>query len=279
MFSFLTPWVIRLLVVTTGVSLLCFNVPALAIQLAFIPSVPYLVTHPWLFVTYMFVHGGWWHLIFNMITLAFFGPRVEAQLGGRRFLTLYFVSGIGGAVLSLLMTLFGMAGGAIIGASGAIFGVELVFAMFWPREKIFIWGVLPLEARWLVIGQTAYSMFAGFGSFSPGVAHFAHLGGYAAAFLYLRLIEFRSPLRQYQRKLETATFGKKAGPRLSDAAELARWEAIPREGLHAINLEELDRVLTKARRDGVRSLTADERAFLHRMSLRTAPSDSVGKRE
>jgi hypothetical protein len=115
---------------------------------------------------------------------------------------------------------------------------------------------------------TLYSLWAGLGTAGGGIAHFAHLGGYLGAFLYLRWIDFRSPRRAYQRKLESATFGKRGLGLSGDTEEIARWEAIPRDGLHPMNIEELDRVITKAKAEGVRHLTPDERAFLHRMSLR-----------
>jgi len=276
MFPSLTPWVKRLIVANVAVFVVTtYFVPGLANVLAFYPHLAYIVRMPWTFVTYMFVHAGWSHIIFNMISLWFFGPRVEDQMGGRRFIALYFVAGLGGALLSLALSQ--VAPYPIVGASGAIFGVELVYATFWPHDRIYIWGAIPVEARWLVIGQTVYSIFGGFGglgSFGGGVAHFAHLGGYVGAFLYLRWIDFRSPRRAYQRKLDEATFGKRPPLALAgDAEEIARWEAIPRAGLHAMNIEEIDRVIAKAKTSGVRSLTADERAFLHRMSLRSAPGD------
>lgn len=275
MFSFLTPWVKRLIVANVIVFVVsAYFLPGLNNILAFYPNWVYIRAMPWTFVTYMFAHAGWGHLIFNMISFGFFGPRVEAQMGGRRFITMYLISGLGGALLSLALK--SVAPYPIVGASGAIFGVELVYATLWPHDRIYIWGALPVEARWLVIGQTVYSIFGGFGglgSLGGGVAHFAHLGGYVGAFLYLRWIDFRSPLRAYQRKLDTATYGKRGWGLTGDGDEIAKWEAIPRAGLHAMNVEELDRVIAKAKRDGVRSLTPDERAFLHRMSLRAAADD------
>jgi len=277
MFSFLTPWVKRLIV--ANVIMFVFTAyfdygQILDYHLTFVPDWDFLLWHPWTFVTYMFLHANWSHLIFNMISLGFFGPRVEAQIGGRQFLTMYFVSGICGALLSLALK--EVAPYPIVGASGAIFGVLLVYATLWPHDRIYIWGALPVEARWLVIGQTVYSIFGGFGglgSLGGGVAHFAHLGGYVGAFLYMRFVDYRSPLSTFRRKLDTATYGKRGWGLSSGNEEIATWEAIPRTGLHPMNVEELDRVIGKAKRDGVRSLTPDERAFLHRMSLRDQPAD------
>ena len=268
MFSFLTPWVKRLIFANVIVFAAQNFIPGLTDLLAFEPPIAFL--HPWTFITYMFVHGGMWHIAFNMISLGFFGPRVEAQLGGRQFLALYLISGLFGAVLSYFTTPAG-----IVGASGAIFGVELAFAIFWPHERIFIWGLFPLEARWIVVLTTLYSLWAGLGTAGGGIAHFAHLGGYLGAFLYLRWIDFRSPLRAYQRKLEAATFGKRGWGLSGDDEEIARWEAISRAGLHPMNVEELDRVINKAKKDGTRSITADERAFMHRMSLRGATDETA----
>lgn len=270
MFGHLTPWVKRLIVANVLVFLVQqFALPGLAYSFDFWPV--QALQRPWTFVTYMFLHAGWWHLAFNMLTLYFFGPKVEAQLEGRRFITLYFVSGITGAVLYSFTS-----HNPMVGASGAIFGVQLAYATYWPHDRIYIWGVLPVEARLMVVLTTIYSVYAGMGTSGGGIAHFAHLGGYVGAFLYLRWIDFRSPLRSYQRKLDTATYGKRAWSEglVGENQELARWERIPREGLHRMNVEEIDRVLEKARSQGTRSLTPDERAFMHRMTLRGEPNQS-----
>ena len=270
MFWSLTPWVKRLIVANVVVFVASqYFVQGLNGLLEFYPYLISFRYRPWTFVTYMFAHASWGHLIFNMIALWFFGPRVEDQMGGRRFITMYFVAGLGGALLSLALS--SVAPYPIVGASGAILGVELVYATLWPRDKIYIWGAIPVEARWLVVFYTAYSIFGGFGvlgSIGSGTAHFAHLGGFVGAYLYMRWVDFRSPLRAYQRKLETATFGKRGWGLSGDAEEIARYEQIPRAGLHSMNVEELDRLIAKAKKEGVRRLTADERAFLHRMSLR-----------
>jgi membrane associated rhomboid family serine protease len=89
---------------------------------AFIPA--YVLVRPWTIVTYMFLHGGLGHIFFNLLALFFFGPRVEDRLGSRRFITLYMLGGISGALFSLIFARYA----AVIGASGAIFGVMLAYA-------------------------------------------------------------------------------------------------------------------------------------------------------
>lgn len=253
----MTPWVSRLIFANVLVFLLTYAVPGLSYVLALVPARVPLT--PWTPITYMFVHGGVWHLLFNMIVLYFFGQRVELRLGGRRFLALYLLSGLGGAALSLLTPYV-----AIVGASGATYGVFLAFALYWPHDRIFIWGVLPVKAWVLVVVTTVYSLYAGFGAAGDNIAHFAHLGGYVAAFLYLKWVDRRSEGRSFQRKVATATYGRPSPA----AVEEPRWDLIKRDGLHEMTLEELDRLSAKVKEQGMGSLTADERAFLYRMAAR-----------
>lgn len=254
----MTPWVARLLAANIAMFALTMFMPDLWLTLALRPR--YVLQQPWTPITYMFVHAGLWHLFFNMLSLYFFGPRVEQRLGSDRFIVLYLLSGLGGAALSFLTP-----AAAIVGASGATFGVFLAFAMFWPHDRIMIWGVIPVEARVLVLLTTLYSLWGGTGSVGGQIAHWAHLGGYAAAFLYLRWIDARSDRRQFKKRVEDATFGKR--PAIVSAAA-PDFDAIKRDGLHALTLEELDRLRAKVGSEGAGSLTPDERAFLHRMTLR-----------
>ena len=92
------------------------------------------------------------HIFWNMLGLYFFGPVLESRLGGARFVRLYLVSGLVGGLAWLIFSAFPAGGfGALIGASGGVFGIQLGFAYFWPRQPIYIWGILPIEARWLVV--------------------------------------------------------------------------------------------------------------------------------
>ena len=141
---------------------------------------------PWQLVSYGFLHGSLTHLLFNMLGLFFFGPRLEARIGSARFLRLYVISGLSGALFSLATPHV-----PIVGASGAIFGVFLGFARYWPRAQVLIWGIVPVEARLMVILMTVLALMGGFGAGQAGVAHFAHLGGFVGGWLYLRAVDAR----------------------------------------------------------------------------------------
>nr|MCU0618182.1 rhomboid family intramembrane serine protease [Gemmatimonadaceae bacterium] len=135
---------------------------------------------------------------------------------------------------------------------GAVFGVQLAYAMFYPRDKIFIWGVIPVEARVLVIVMTLISIYSGFRG-GGGVAHFAHLGGYLGAWLYLRWSEKRTPSKQWQTKV--------AGPPAS-VVPLGDWRSVDLARVHEVNRDEVARILDKLRSQGEGSLTSQERVFL-----------------
>jgi membrane associated rhomboid family serine protease len=208
-----------------------------------------MFVRPWTVVTYLFLHGGIGHLFFNMLGLFFFGPRVESRLGSNRFLALYLISGVTGALLSKLLAPYA----GVIGASGAVLGVLMAFARFWPREKLLIWGVLPIEARWLVLIYAALDILGGFGGAGRGgVANFAHLGGFAGALLYLLFLERRQGARRFKQA---------ATPKVSESA-LGNWKSVDRESVHAVNREEVDRILDKISASGLASLTPQERQFL-----------------
>ncbi len=250
----MTPWVVQLLLLNGVAFLGQLVLPGLTVQFSLVPAL--LLERPWTILTYMFLHGDMWHLLFNMIGLFFFGPRLELRLGSAHFLGLYFVSGITAALLSFLFTPWAR----IIGASGAVFGILLAFALYWPRERIYIWGVLPIEARWLVVMLAVASLWFGFTGGGGGVAHFAHLGGFGGGWLYLKVRERASPARRFQKKAAPP------GARLGDRATLEKFERIRAEDLHEVNRAEYHRIAEKIERQGVGSLSVRERTFIERFS-------------
>lgn len=251
----MTPWVRMLLAANVGVFLLQQVSPELTYAFGFSPGS--VLTHPWTLITYQFLHADFRHILYNMIALFFFGPRVESFIGSNRFITLYLIAGVSGALLSIVFT----PGAYIIGASGAVFGVEFAFAKFWPRDKIFLWGILPIEARWLIAGSIALALFGGF-SGGGNVAHFAHLGGVVGAYAYLKFVEMRAPVKQWQKKVK--------GPPPS-TVPLGDWKRLDINKVHEANRDEVNRILDKINAKGINSLTTQERTFLQHF----VPTDST----
>lgn len=244
----ITRWVRNLLIANVAIYFLQQTMPGVTNAFMFAPGTE--LARPWTFITYMFLHDprSIWHIVFNMMGLYFFGPRVEQRMGSDRFLWLYFISGVSGALLSLLLA----PNSALIGASAAVFGVVLAFARFWPTDKIYIWGVLPLEARWLVILTIVWAIYSGLTGSTGGVADYAHLGGYVGAYVYLKWLEETKG---------TKRFKQLAVSPLPDR-QLTNWKRVDMQSVHALNRDEVNRILDKISASGLNSLTAQEKQFL-----------------
>ena len=264
----LTPWVQRLLIANVAVYMLQMGLGnAFTFQLAFIPAAAIL--RPWTVVTYMFAHGSLMHLLLNMLGLFFFGPPLEERLGSRDFLIFWFLCGLGGAALSFLFAF----NAPIIGASAGVYGVLLAFAIFWPDMPIYIWGILPVKAKWMVGVIFALSVINAFSGAQDGVAHFAHLGGFAAAFLYLRFAGHRRYGGGLMSRLKGAV-PKRRNKNLTvvpggrDVSEPRQQQQRRRPEDETRLLDDLDRVLDKISTQGISSLTAEERRLLDEASRR-----------
>lgn len=257
----LTPWVKRLIIANGVIFLATWAMPALIDYMAFQPSA--VVYQPWTIITYMFAHGGFSHVFFNLLALFFFGPPIEERWGSREFIKYYFICGMGGAALSFVFAF----NSPVVGASAAVYGVMLAFAMIWPDVPIYIFGIFPVKAKWLVLALAVFSLMSAFGSSADGVAHFAHLGGFAAGFLYIKLDGATGNPVQKLRKLVTrrrfkVVPGSATGPKPEPPRPPRR------RGGEDRMLDEVDAVLDKISTKGMASLTADERKLLDEMSRR-----------
>ena len=160
----------------------------------FYPTSPYF--HWWQPLTHMFMHGGFWHIFFNMYTLVMFGMVVERALGTQKYLIFYFITGLGAAALHTSvewLQLTYMGGGAailytpMVGASGAIYGVLVAFAMLYPQARLtLIFPPITLDAKWWVIIFIGIELVTGITGTAMGIAHFAHLGGALFGWLLIR---------------------------------------------------------------------------------------------
>jgi membrane associated rhomboid family serine protease len=145
----------------------------------------------WRVVTYMFLHDGIFHILFNMLALWMFGVELERMWGSRYFLKYYFVCGLGAAATMLVLSLVPVGGldalyySLTVGASGAIYGILLAFALYFPHRPILMFFVFPVPARYAVMIMGGIALLSSMGG-PGGVAHGAHLGGLIAGYLYLR---------------------------------------------------------------------------------------------
>ena len=135
--------------------------------------------HSYQFVTYMFLHGGFWHLFSNMFALWMFGRTLEYELGSRRFLIYYMICGIGAALLQMgIASLTGEIYFSLVGASGAVMGLLLAFGVMHPNNMIYIMPLpFPIKAKWFVVGYAVLELLLGWSGADSGIAHFAHVGG------------------------------------------------------------------------------------------------------
>ena len=173
-----------------------FNTETMYTQFALFPlGSPFF--HPWQVVTHMFMHGDFWHIFFNMYTLMMFGMPLERVWGTKKFLVFYFVTGLGAAALHLLvlhlqvnglmaaetieatLKAYQILSTPTVGASGAIYGVLLGFAMLYPSAelRLLFLPFFPIKAKWLVLIFAAIELLTGLFASSSSIAHFAHLGG------------------------------------------------------------------------------------------------------
>ena len=199
-YSFMPPLtrMVKWLIIVTSACFLLTYVPSLIFHSdVFDYSVYYfglrsdLVIHNlfvWQPVTYLFLHGGWFHIIFNMFALWMFGSDLESTWGGRKFLFFYFLTGIGAGIFDLtLSALFSSATPfPTIGCSGAIYGLLLAYGMLFPERIIYLYMVIPIKAKWFVVIMGAIEFVSSFGGPGSGISHVAHLGGMLFGYLYLR---------------------------------------------------------------------------------------------
>lgn len=230
----------------------------------FVPDFSVTILQPWRLFTYMFLHGSLLHVAFNMLWLWWMGRPVEDRLGSRNFLVIYFGSGIGGALLNVLVSpIFGA--GLTIGASGAVFGMMVAFAMLYPRIPIMLLFFPPIEARFLVAGLIAIDLL--FISSADNVARIVHLGGALWGYILLKLyfkgynydlwIEmFRQKFRRNPVEKKVRRMNTKSSMRVVTDAEIVEEH----------DQRDLDRILDKISKSGYEGLTAEEKRLLFELS-------------
>jgi membrane associated rhomboid family serine protease len=238
----------------------------------------------WTVVTYMFVHAWLAHLAFNMFTLWMFAPRLEQEWGTRPFVLFYLWCGVGGAIAHLIFAQHS----AVIGASGAISGVLVAYAIRWPDEEVYLFGVIPMKSRWLILAMLGMNtIFA----LSPNsrIDWTAHVGGMAFGWIFLKLYSAGGISRvrgwvsavpdESEDMPRAVPRGRQPTRDRSSGVDevVARSNAIalreskpiqhvPRQETPKEYAAKVNRVLDKISQQGMASLTRDERRLLEEMS-------------
>ena len=231
---------------------------------AFFPTSPLEV---WRYVTYMFVHVDFMHFFFNMLMLWMFGSEVAEWMGTRHFVSMYFFCGIFAALFSFFMCLLGLTNNPIIGASGALMGIFVAYYKFFPERMLLMFFIIPMKIKhaiWVMIFLDIF--FAGSGDM---IAHFAHLGGVVAGFIYMAIYQngsnflYNSPLSGLFRLFSSnpekynRTSSSRSYQRISEEPEVLEGEVF-----YVDEQKRMDDILKKVEREGVQSLSESEREFL-----------------
>jgi membrane associated rhomboid family serine protease len=240
---FLSTAVGRLIVATVVVFFLQNVVPGLNAWFALTPRLAVEHLQVWQVGTYMFLHGGFWHLFFNLLILWFMGSMIESVWGAKRFLRYYLICGVGGGLLHILLQY----DASVIGASGAIFGLYFAAAMLFPDQYLYLYFLVPVKVKYFVIGLAILQLANGIAGPS-GVAYFAHLGGMLAG-----LVFFRGEIMRRTRFT--------MGPR-------RRWRSHVRERRREdeSNQNNIDSILDKISAKGYENLTPTEKRILENYS-------------
>lgn len=233
--------------------------------------------HVWQLVTYLFLHGDFFHLFLNLFSLWMFALPVESQWGSKEFVKYYFLCGIGAGIISVAID--PTSTGRIIGASGAIFGLLVAFAMLYPDAVVYLYALFPVKARHMAIAFGVLEFFAGISHRTPGVARFAHLGGMVIGYLYIRwwwIFKIKLKGLWY----EIAPRGMSSGGRPRGGPLMLKKEKPQRSAASATavadeHMMEVDRILDKISEQGQSSLSQEELDILKRHAERKRPEGNA----
>jgi membrane associated rhomboid family serine protease len=215
----------------------------------------------WQPVTYMFLHGGGLHLLFNMLALWMFGGTLESVWGTKQFLKYYFITGVGAGLSNCLLTPTMTI--PIIGASGAVYGLLAAYGILFPNSLIYVYGLFPVKAKWLVIIFGVFEFLASVNPATGNIAHLVHLGGMLIGVVYLRRDYF---LRWSARRVKGWQHDKQ---QRESEKQASREDSLRRE---------VDDLLDKINEVGIDNLTSWERRRLREASEKLRQMEEDGRR-
>jgi len=238
---------------------LAWFTPSLLLTAAHRPANPMALS------SFLFASAGGMDALPAAAIVFYFGRDLEKKFGALAFLGIYLLCALGGAAVGLLTPGTPLGGGP----AGAI-GALVVYAYLWPLNRVRMFNLITIGPRELLLIMVGYRFLWRFGMGGAGMggaSGLSVLGGAAGGALLCAILSHTSAGSQYRRTLRTAMVGDAASWSSLD------WDAIPRDGLHSLTVEELERVRAKAESQGIRALSEEERAFVHRLRLRTMSSE------
>jgi len=230
--------------------------------------------YPWQLLTYLFMHGNFWHLFMNMFALWMFGMELENIWGSKKFLGYYLMCGIGAGLSNLLIApLFADTMFPTIGASGSVYGILVAFGMLFPDREIFLYFLFPIKAKYFVLIYMAIELLS-VGS-NTGIAHAAHLGGGLIGFLYIWLMRNNiDDLFRFNKKPKvtsrrpTNIYSNRFYEKYNTGSEedTSDAEYYDKKSNNDITQERIDEILDKIGREGYKNLTDEEKRILFEAS-------------
>jgi len=226
----------------------------------------------WQLITYQFMHGGFGHIFFNMLVLWMFGIEIENMWGSKKFLTFYLLCGVVAGIFHLIVSpLFDLPPAVTIGASGAIYGVMIAFALFFPDRLIYLYFFIPIKAKYLITFAVILEIML-VDSAGSSIAHLAHLGGAFAAFIFImldkdsyialkRILNWNINLNNPFSKMENPFKKEKA-----NVEEAKFYEIKEKKKDNEVTQKDIDKILDKISESGYQNLTAEEKKILFEAS-------------
>jgi len=235
----------------------------------------------WQPFTYMFLHAGLWHIGINMLMLWMFGSELENLWGRKEFLRFYFVSGVGAGVFSLVPYFIGVLTGyqgyipSIIGASGAIYGILLAYAVTYPDRTVLVYMIVPVKVKYLMLFMGVMT-FMSVGN-GDGISHITHLGGLVVGWIYLRrnglYRGLNIPWRQWLKKINwirIVSDDSPSKPKPTSSQRKGSWHRVRNE---SDLRQELDELLDKITHVGYEQLSTAEKKRLLELSSQLSSND------
>ena len=210
--------------------------------------VPWAVFHEykfWQTFTYLFVHGGFFHILFNMFVLWMFGKDLEVDWGKIEFLIFYFVCGIGSGLITVLANINSPV--VIVGASGAVYGVLVAYGFTYPNRTVYLYGVLPLKVKYMVLGFGIIAFFASLSAAQSKVSHITHLSGMIIGIIYILYNFKRKNIHLWFIKMKLGSIQDEQNHKEDEQSQIKI---------------QVDKILDKLNDQGWESLTVQEEEFL-----------------